>query len=324
MNGETSPVTHLSVAMTTDDAEVTLITGKTGVASSSSRAAWYFGTAVVIIGVVGTVANGLVLYAMVVSKQHKKNELIFNQNVLDLYSCLLLVIMYGLNLFNIDLTGSLGYWLCMFLFSENLLWLGVYGSFVNLTFISIERYLKVVHPALSKKLLRKKVIYATIAFIWIGSCVHLMPAAFKGSAVINGECIGYSVWENPVDGVAYGIFYFLAAYVIVLAICVFCYGKILITVRRQAQVMAGHGATGSTAAQTQSNKVQANLIKTMIFVCAFYAITWLPESTYFLLMSLNLPLTFLDSGYYTVLFIGFLYICANLVIHCHAWSKSCA
>jgi len=31
-------------------------------------------------------------------------------------------------------------------------------------------------------------------------------------------------------------------------------------------------------------------------------------------MSLNLQLTFLDSGYYAVLFIAFLYICSNLTI----------
>jgi len=38
----------------------------------------------VIIGVVGTATNGLVLYAMIASNQHKKQLLIFNQNIFDL------------------------------------------------------------------------------------------------------------------------------------------------------------------------------------------------------------------------------------------------
>jgi len=53
----------------------------------------------------------------------------------------------------------------------------------------------------------------------------------------------------------------------------------------------------------------------MIFVCAFYAIAWLPESVYFLLMGLNLNLTLLDSGYYAVLGIAFLYISTDLYHH---------
>jgi len=344
MGWEDSSVSHLSVVMTTDQGETTQTSGAPAVTSTSRGAAVYFECAVLFIGVVGTIANGLVLYALVASKQHKKHVLIVNQNALDLYSCVLLIITYGMKLFNIRLVGLRGYWLCMLLFSENLLWCGVYGSFVNLTVIAFERYLKVAHSIWSKAHLRKWMTYLVMAFIWISSFVHQMAVAFVSSAVIDGACYGYRIWENPVSGVAYGIFYFFAAYVIVLAIFVFCYGKILIAIRRQAQVMSGHSATGtgSTTAQAQSHQIQSNIIKTMILVCAFYAIAWLPENInsmthtfvayllahrgvrashklpeniYFLLMSLNLNLSFLDSGYYSVLFIAFLYICANPFIY---------
>jgi len=122
-----------------------------------------------------------------------------------------------------------------------------------------------------------------------------MPVAFIASAVVDGTCYGLVIWENPTSRVAYGIAYFLAAYVIVLAIFVFCYGKILMAMRRQARVMAAHSGPGSSTTQTQSNQIQSNVIKTMILVCAFYAIAWLPENIYFLLMSLNLT-SLLDSG----------------------------
>jgi len=244
----------------------------------------------------------------VASRQQTRHVLIVNQNVLDLYSCTFLIITYGMKILNIRLTGSLGYWLCMLLLSENLLWCGVYGSFVNLTLIAVERYLKVVHPVWSKKNLRKWMIHVAIAFVWISSFVHQMAVAFESSAVLNGSCLGYVVWKNPVSGVAYGIFYFFAAYVVVLVIVIFCYGKILVTIRHQSRMLANH----SFASQAQTNKMQSNVIKTMILVCAFYAVAWLPENIYFLLMSLNLPLTFLDAGYYSVLFIAFLYICSNL------------
>ena len=97
--------------------EVTSSTTGSDMTSSSSllRAGFYFKCAVIFIGVVGTAANALILYAMVVSKQHTKYVLVFNQNALDLYSCFTLVITYIVKLCNIHLSGTLGYYLCVIL-----------------------------------------------------------------------------------------------------------------------------------------------------------------------------------------------------------------
>jgi len=44
----------------------------------------------------------------------------------------------------------------------------------------------------------------------------------------------------------------------------------------------------------------------MIIVCAIYAVLWLPQNIYYLMLNLNTGLTFLESGYYAVLFVSFL------------------
>jgi len=108
------------VTAITDDVQTT--NGNTMTPSSSRGAGFYFQYVVVVIGIVGAAANALVLYAMVTSKEHKKQLLIFNQNVFDLCSCLLLVITYAVNVCNIYLMGTLGYWLCMLILSDNLIW----------------------------------------------------------------------------------------------------------------------------------------------------------------------------------------------------------
>ena len=190
--------------MTTADTEDFPTTVEAAVPSSSSRGTEvYFQCAVVIVGVVGAAANALVLYAMIASKQHKKKLLIFNQNVCDLCSCLLLVISYTLKLCNLRLTGTLGHWLCMILISEDLLWISIDASVVNLMSITVERYLKVVYPALAKKLLRKWVIHSTMAFAWIGSTVYNVAWVFPTSGVVDGVCYtqllsGQVVWPQLV------------------------------------------------------------------------------------------------------------------------------
>jgi len=68
-----STAEYLSVAMTTETTDnVTGTTASDAVTSSSSRGfSFYLQCLVIVIGVVGTAANALILYALVASKQHK-------------------------------------------------------------------------------------------------------------------------------------------------------------------------------------------------------------------------------------------------------------
>ena len=305
--------------MTTAQADViqTIAGENTVMSPSSLRAGFWFKCAIIIVGIVGTAANALVLYALVASKQHKKHVLLVNQNALDLASCFFVVIIYALKIPDIKLTGLRGYWLCMMLLSENLLWFAIEGSIINLAVITIERYLKVVHAVWSKAKLRRWMIYSSMALPWIITFIYNMALTFTTSAVIDGVCHGVVVWEYDVAKAVHGVWHFLSFYAIILFIFVFCYARILAKIRRQASVMAGHSAvaTARSAAQVQANQIQSNVIKTMIPVCAFFAIAWLPENVYYLLVDVGADLTFREPGYYAVVLVSFLYICMNPFIY---------
>jgi len=247
---ETPTVSNLFGDMTTDQGDMTDTTGENGVTSSASddEGSFYFESLVVAIGVIGIAANGLVLYAMVASKQHKKQELIVNHNALDFYSSVFLVITYGSKLSNIHLSGTLGHWLCLTLLSDCLLFCGISASWINLTAIAIERYLKVVHPVWSRNKLRKWMTYSAIAFAWITGFVYEMINGFAASAVIDGVCYGY-VMMSPEAQLAVAVCYVSFTYVLVLVVSTFCYGKILLVIRRQARVMAGNNPGGSVDRQ---------------------------------------------------------------------------
>ena len=98
----------------------------------------YFQSAIIAIGVFGTAANALVLYALIEyhlreSKKRAINLLMINQNLLDLSSCVLLIVSFSVRMSNIYLTGALGYFLCTILLTNNATKCASYGSIINLT-----------------------------------------------------------------------------------------------------------------------------------------------------------------------------------------------
>jgi len=310
MTEESATTSHLSVAMTTTGG------GNTMTPASSRGMEFYARCALLVIGIVGMATNGLILYALMVSKQQKKHVLIVNQNALDLFTSFMMVVVHSVKLYNIYLTGSGGYWLCILLVSESPVWWGTFGSVINLESITLERYLKVVHSVWSKKKLKNWMIYSAVAFSWIGSLIWILATVFKTSAVINGTCYTYVIWENETGKIINTIWTVLTLYVSILLIFIFCYWRILAVIRRQAKVMAGHANAGPSTAQAQSHKIQTNIIKTMIFVSALYAILWLPNQINLLNLNLNPnhpPI--LDGVYYSTLIFAFLYMCTNPFVY---------
>ena len=99
---------------------------------------YYFQYALIAIGIFGIVANALVLYALIEyhareTKKRQVNLLMINQNLLDITACFLLIITFSMRVSNIYLTGTLGYFLCTILVSENATNCIMHASIVNLT-----------------------------------------------------------------------------------------------------------------------------------------------------------------------------------------------
>ena len=274
---EGSTISHLSAAMATTEDDTTQTTS-----SPLSDATFYIYCTHLVIGVVGTVGNALTLYALIASKQHKKHAMIVNQNAIDLFCSFFLIVTSVVRLSNVRLTGMPGYWLCITILSNILVAWGVYGSRINIALIAIERYLKFVYPEWSKKVLRPWVTYSAMAFAWCVGVVILTPLVFKTTAVIDGECWAFRLYSSHDAKVAVRIFILSLFYVTILVVLFFCYWRILVAVRRQARVMAGHNAAGSSISSAQIvsiNYVESNVIKTMVLVAAFYALCNVPHGT---------------------------------------------
>jgi len=61
--------------------------------------------------------------------------------------------------------------------------------------------------------------------------------------------------------------------------------------------------------------MKLNVIKTMIIVSAFFAVTNFPVDVYFLLLNVGPDISLLEGGYYVTMFIMILYSCTNPFIY---------
>jgi len=278
--------------------------------------------AIIGIGVVGTAANAVVLYALIVhnareTKKRVVNWLIINQNLIDLCCCIAVVICVSVKISNIHLTGVLGYLLCAILINENAALCFINASVVNLVTITIERYLKIVHPFWSKKNLKHWMIYGAIVFSWIAGILAAGPMGFATSFVVDGRCMSFELyWTNAEIKVGYGIWHFLFFFSIPMIMFVYCYGRIVMVMRKQMRVMAGHNAEGSAqnASQAQSKRIKWNVIKTMIIVTAFFIVCWFPPNVYILAIK-PLDTNELAIGYIVVFFLPYINISVNPFIY---------
>ena len=282
---------------------------------------FYFKYTVLAIALVGTAANATVLYALIANyardtKKRAINLLIINQNLLDLSCCLLLLISVCIQIGNIYLSGALGYFLCLFFVNDTFVYCALYGSIINLVAVTIERYLKVVHAIWSKTHLKRWMIHAAISFAWIGGIVSTIPPYFIISHVEEGFCLVY--FEFPESEYIYGACNLVLFFIFPLIIFIYCYGRMVVVMKRQMRVMAGHNVEGSsqmTASQAQSKRIKWNIIKTMIIVTVVFIVCWLPYNFLFLILTVAPQSGNLAVGYYPAVFVVYLNICMNPFIY---------
>ena len=108
-----------------------------------------FQSCVITIGLIGSLANGMVITLIVVVYYKKKKmvtstKFILNQLALDLLSCLSLVLDNSWKITNLKLQSGWNFMSCAFISSEVMTWTGVNGSVVNLVVVTLERYAKIV------------------------------------------------------------------------------------------------------------------------------------------------------------------------------------
>jgi len=230
----------------------------------------------------------------------------------------MLLIIFPIRVSSIYLTDEIGYMLCAVFISGNVAYCVLNASVINLMSLTVERYLKVVRSFRSKRNLKSWMIYAAIAFSWIAGILSAAPLGFLTSFVADGTCRGYQLlFDTPDLKAGYGIGNFLTFSLIPPTVFVYCYGHIVVVMRKQMRAMAAHSAERSaqTASQAQSKRVKLNIIKTMMIVSAFFMVCWFPMNVYIMVVEDPMASSELAIGYLTAVFLPYVNISLNPFIY---------
>jgi len=115
----------------------------------------------------------------------------------------------------------------------------------------------------------------------------------------------------------YGIYNFVSFFLLPLIVFVYCYCHVLVVMKKQMRVMAGHNVEGSaqSASLVQNKRIKWNIIKTMIIVTAVFTFCWFPLNTYYMAVENMWESSKLVTGYLVTLFLPYVNICMNPFIY---------
>jgi hypothetical protein len=245
--------------------------------------------------IIALLVNAMVLAVLISDRSLLKsttNVFICSQTFTDSLACVALSVNMFLQMY--QSSGGIqtfGQRLQCWLFdSSNITMTCVYASQAGLVIITIERYIKVVHPIIHRNCFRPWMIKLGIILPWMnGIIIWFIPNAAMTS-VVNGFCSALA--RNSVPGKIFITTGAIWQVPIPIATFIFCYWKIVMVIR-QKRAVTPHAVvviSSSTAMTTSSmreqdehspkqhkmTQAQASVIKTMITVTLCFTLCWSP------------------------------------------------
>ena len=247
----------------------------------------------IIIGTIGMTGNGFVVLVICNYKKmlnQVTNIYIVNQSVIDGIAALMLIFSYIFDdVGNRKLEGVLDEMLCRMWLTRGPLWGFLVSSSANLVALTIERYIAVVYPIWHKNKFTRKLAIFTLPITWlVGPLVNGIYSV-PSTRMIDGTCYVFYVWPNDTTRRGMGVYLVIFHCMLPISIFIYCYGKMMLTLRTQV----GDGAAQKGASNFKA-QASANILKTLVIVVAAFIICWGPNQIYFFLFNIGLNYPYID------------------------------
>jgi len=85
---------------------------------------------------------------------------------------------------------------------------------------------------------RKHIVYGAIAFIWIFIPTLEITFSALTTDILKGKCVTYGVYQSDAMKKSIGFFTFFIAYLLPLALMMFCYARIVRRLRMKVILLS--------------------------------------------------------------------------------------
>lgn len=146
------------------------------------------------------------------------------------------------------------------------------STMFHILFVTIERYISIIHPMRYLNIIKRQRLYAVIAFIWLFSLfIALIQLAWND---VNNF---WAITETKIKGgIIYHTFGVIACFAVPFLVMAFIYGQMFAVIHRQVvDIRKQHIATDSQNFSPIYTELRAiSVFATMLGVFAFCWITW--------------------------------------------------
>ncbi|XP_042579105.1 melanopsin-A-like [Cyprinus carpio] len=232
---------------------------------------------ILIIGTLGVTGNALVMFAFYINKKLRSlpNYFIVNLAVSDFLMAITQSPMFFINcLFKEWMFGELGckiYAFCGALFGITLM--------INLLVISVDRYLVITKPLQTIQWNSKRRTSQAILCIWIYSLAWSLAPLIGWSSYIPEGLMTSCTWDyvspSPANK-SYTMMLCCFVFFIPLAIIVYCYLFMFLSVRKASRDLERLSTQKSSFVKQQSMRSEWKLAKIAAVVIVVYVLSWAP------------------------------------------------
>ncbi len=278
-----------------------------------------------IIGLCGFVGNLLacIVFWSLRSNRNQVSLLIFTQALADLVTSVLLISFAVTRVYRhlMPTGGSTGEWLCRFWWSRFVLFYFFAISTFNLTLISLERYVAVVHPLTYSKRFTSRNTKMFVVVIWLFSPIMQYGQPLWGYSAASGTCKTVPSWDAYGQAI-FGVLLYLWELVTPVCTMGICYIFIVKTLREKEKTMKRsksvtvkpEGRFGSVVKPTRHNS-RKGITMTLLILFIIYVICWTPNQTTFVQFNLGGPLDFNGGWYLFTVILAFVNCCVNPFVY---------
>ena len=283
---------------------------------------FYLSLTHLLIGIFGMCGNMMVIIILGSSSTLRRQHTvmyIINQSAIDLVSSIMIICLHDVSGV-VPFDGLAGEIYCRLWQSEVLLWSFLTSSTMNLVFITLNRYMKLVHPMWYKVYFGQSKVKFSLIFSWFYGPLITFPASVPTSHVQDGICLFSSMWPSALTKVIFGIIAISLHYLLPLILFVCFYVRIIYTLHRHMKQNIGINMLGVGDSRTNLYcRSRMNTIKTLLVVALCFVVCWTPDQIYFLRFNLGYPCDFTSTMYHIFVLMVFINCIINPLIYIYQY-----